>query len=253
MTRALFVALVVFVLGPSTSPVAAQPTIDEFLCEMRSSTLLWTFVRAKAGCVRECQRDLRAGNVADPAECQPPYDIGATHGCINGTEGKIGGKFCKYCNPDMPECYGTDTCENTADGLVATFEGEADALLAEIYCDESGDPNGLNALEGRCEDTVAASATKAAAYYARCLAKCCSGAFKGAYDASACTPGAVTDERTLGCISKIQLKYPLYIDRRCTGDDGDAPECHNGRTGADWVARVESDVNEHYADFFCEP
>ena len=97
-------------------------TYDEFICEYRSSQSLWRCARARAKCVRDCQRGVREGTT-DPSECVPPDFSGATQGCVNGSEGKAGGYFCKACNPDLPECYGAE---------IATTELRKTAEEAEI-------------------------------------------------------------------------------------------------------------------------
>jgi hypothetical protein len=249
------IVLIVAVLLASASRSSAQPTFDEFICESKGSQAVWKLAAAEAICVVVCQREVRAGST-DASECVRPFS-GQTQGCVNGAQGKAGGRIGKACNPDQPECYTGANCEQIGDDLIPAIEAQLDPLLAAAYCDDSGSPDGLTAAEGRCEDAVAKYLGAFLARKARCLAKCHSIEFKsGVATGTYCSGGSVNDPtgKTQACIDSLQLKVQRYIDRGCdaVAYAADPPECHNGRTAADWVALGESAVDGQDPSLFCE-
>src|SRR5262249_32372488 len=83
-------------------------TTAEFGCEDRTEVLLWKSYAAKSKCIVPCQEEARAGKHPF-SNCAPPF-AQDTQGCVNGISGKIKAKFCKACNNNEPECYGSGPC-----------------------------------------------------------------------------------------------------------------------------------------------
>jgi hypothetical protein len=241
-------------LAARAGPSRAQPTVDEFACELRGSIALWKMGAVEMRCVVACQRAVRAGSTT-ASECVRPYS-GQTQGCVNGTQGKTGARVCKACNPDPPECYSGATCQDIGDAFTTTIEGLIDPILAAAYCDDSGSPDQLGPAEGKCRDVVAKYLAAFLAKKARCIGKCHAIEFRSGQPAGTyCNGGTINDPtgKTQACISSLDAKVEAYVDKGCSPALGaDPPECHNGRTSSDWVAMAESTLDGQDSTFFCE-
>jgi hypothetical protein len=253
----LLAALVVTTLAVGASPAGAlhDPDVsaDESRCQGKTSVIAWRFFAKKGKCVMACQRDARAGN-GDIADCVPPY-AGSTQGCVNGLEGKTTASVCKVCTNDLPECFGSpQNCPDLADDKVAVMEAELDALMADVYCDDSGSGDGLTALEAKCQDVLTKYLGYFASRKATCLYRCRSMEHKGSVPAGSCTAGAITDPtgKTQACLTAANDKTVAKIDKGCSALLGaEAPECHGGSAAQDWIDGVEQSVDDQDPSFFC--
>jgi hypothetical protein len=85
---------------------------------------------------------------------------------------------------------------------------------------------------------------------ASCLAKCHRLEHRGSTPPGSCPNDALG--KTQACITKVTQASSLKIDGSCSpANGGEAPECHGGKTGAQWVQEVEDDVDDLDPDFFC--
>jgi hypothetical protein len=193
---------------------------------------------------------VRAGSI-DPSTCVPPYPPSPTFGCIQGKEGRANGRICSGCNPDAPECY-PEVCPDTTNELLTQVdEPFFGTFLPAVYCDDSGSADGLTALEGKCQDTVAKYVVRYAYYHARCYAKCRLSEAKGLLAAGSCEPPA-SDPATQACVAKYSLATEPRIDRYCAAPYGNAPECHGEATGYTWTAFGSLIVDGFVPTFYCE-
>lgn len=232
-------------------PAAAEVTFEEATCEVKTSIAGWKYAAAKMGCLVSCQRAVRAGT-ADPSECVPPFESSQTFGCIQGKQGRTNGRICSSCNPDAPECYPSDICSETTGTIVDYLDlGIDGSLMPTIYCDDSGSPDGLTYLEGRCQDYVTKYMAKAGYARAKCIAKCRLNELKGVVAPGSCT-FPISDPATVTCLGKVELATAPRIDRYCAAPYGDAPECHAGLVGGDWIQIMELVVDSYDGFFFCE-
>jgi len=236
-------------LALAPGPASAAVTGDEFSCELKTSIAAWRYGAKRASCVMGCQRDVRAGS-GNPTDCVPPFG-GSTQGCVNGSAGKTQGNICKACASDPPECYPDGNCPALADDKLALIEAHIDAILAATYCDDSGSGDGLTPGEGKCQDVVAKYVSKFATQKSKCLARCRKAEISGNIPAGSCDAGAVTDQRTLDCISKAELGASARIDKGCQLG-AETPECFGAQTPAGWVADGEQAVDDEDPSFFCE-
>lgn len=246
MLRSVLISGVLMAITMLPRAAVGELTLDEFRCEDRTEVLLWKFYAAKSKCIVACEREARAGKHS-VSNCMPPF-AQDTQGCVNGISGKIKAKFCKACNNNEPECYGSGPCPGTvSDTRIDDIEGVVDDLIiTDDYCDDSGSGDGLTDTEGACQDTVAAYLAKFALTKAKCLAKCKAYEFKGAIPPGSCTPGNITDPtgKTQACLAKVGLRYTVPV---CA----DAPECHT-RSGSQWNDAVETAIDDRVAGVFCE-
>lgn len=232
-------------------PVRAEITFDEAVCQTKADLAAWKFVASKTACLISCQRAVRKGEV-DPATCVPPYPPGSTHGCIQSKEGRANGRICRVCNPDAPECYPGICSETTTELLTLVDEAYVGSFLPGIYCDDSTSPDGLTALEGKCQDAVAKYLVKYAYGRAKCYAKCRLNEFKGVLAPGSCVPPA-SDPVTLACIANLEPKAALRIDRYCNAPY-DEPECDGNDypNGSSWVTLMGLAVDGFEPTFYCE-
>jgi hypothetical protein len=247
---ALGVALAMLGAGPARALHDPDITDEEFQCQYRTQSIAWRYHAKRIVCAVSCQRDARnAGQ--PPTDCIPPGFQGATQGCVNGAHGKAQGKICKACNPDVPECYPqVQTCPELADPELGLVEPKADALLGEIYCDESA--SGLTPAEGKCQDTVGKILAKFGAKKARCIAKCHAIVHKTGDTTIQCTPPTVNEPKTQYCLTKLTDYAKEKIDSVCDPAlGGVAPECHAGKTSTQWIQEVEDGVDALDPGFNC--
>ena len=248
---ALAVIVVPLALGGGPARALHDPDItqDEFKCQYKTEGLAWKYYAKRVLCVASCQRDQRDGG--DLSKCAIPNGSGV-NGCINGSHGNAQGHICNACNPDPPECYPQGSCSQLADAELALVEPEADTQLGEIYCNDSASGDGLTAAEGKCEDVVAKVLAKFGAKKARCIAKCHAIVHKTGDTSIQCTPPGVNEPKTLYCLSKLINYSTPKIDDGCDLTlGGDAPECHGGKTSAQWIQEVEDDVDALDPGFNC--
>jgi hypothetical protein len=232
------------------APAAAELTYEEGTCETKTSLAAWKYVGSKVSCLVSCQRGVRAGTT-DPADCVPPFGSSPTYGCIQGKQGRTNGRICSSCNPDAPECYPADICSETTSAITDYMDLVVDYnFMPLIYCDDSGSPDGLNYLEGRCQDAVAKYTAKAALARAKCFAKCRLYELKGVLAPGSCTPPVPSDPYIAACVAKVALATVPRIDRYCAGY-GDAPECLPF-SSSDWVQYTEFNVDAFDGYFYCE-
>ena len=245
---AILIAAFTIAARPASALHDADVTDNEFKCQFKSETTAWKNFAKRIACVVGCQRAAREGGPL--SDCSPPF-AGETQGCVNGANGTSQGGICKACNPDVPECYpAAANCPDLADALLAPTQGHADDVLAEIYCDDSGSGDGLNALEARCMDGTAKILAKFGAKKATCLAKCHRLEHRGDTPPGSCPNDSLGT--TQACITKVTDASVLKIDKVCSPVFGrETPECHGGKTAAQWVQDVEDDVDAEDPDYVC--
>jgi hypothetical protein len=257
-------------------PAAAQLTDDEVKCELGTSLAIGSkFITEKAKCIIKCEQGARNG--ANPvADCSSPF-AGATATCVSLATSKATGLAGSKCAADCPECYGgscttndqcsagfsCDTtngfcpgdCASDAAGRVAAAESALDVVAAAVYCDDSGSGDGLTKEEGKCQDTTAKALSNFASKKALCYRKCRADEHKGKIAAGSCNPPA-SDPKTSDCISMLESKTALLIDKKCEPLGGDRPECFGTTDGAGWAALVEGGVDgasgEDQGDLYCQ-
>src|SRR5262249_23604011 len=142
------------------------------------------------------------------------------------------------CKKDCPECYSAGDCTAASVRRTATTEGDIDGLNLLVYCDDSASPDGLNAAEAKCADTVAKTLSNFAAKKLKCLSKCRSDEHKGKVAAGSCTPPP-SDMKASDCIGKNQTKAAALRDNKCeaaAAPKADKPDCYGSTDGAAWVA-----------------
>jgi hypothetical protein len=245
---AVTLALAVLAIGGSPARALHDPDItqDEFKCQYKTEGLAWKYYAKRIACVVSCQRDQRDGG--DLSKCVVPSGTGV-NGCINGSHGNAQGHICNACNPDPPECYPPGSCSQLADAELGLVEPKADTLLGEIYCDDSGSGDGLTATEGKYQDGLAKVLLRFAAKKARCIAKCHAIVHKTGDTTIQCTPPGVNEPKTQYCIDKLTDYSGLKLYKLETV--ADPPECHAGKTSAQWVQEVEDDVDALDPGFNC--
>jgi hypothetical protein len=241
-----------FLAFGGATPATAELTYEEGVCETKAALAAWKYYGTKTGCLVSCQRSVRAGST-DPSECVPPFESSPTFGCIQGKQGRTNGRICSSCNPDAPECYPADICSETASAITDYMDLVLDGgFMPLIYCDESGSPDGLTYLEGKCQDSIAKYIAKAAYSRAKCFAKCRLYELKGVLAPGTCTPPVPGDPYIAACLAKVALATAPRIDRYCGAPYGDAPECLPLTDGGDWVQYIEAQVDAFDGYFYCE-
>jgi hypothetical protein len=234
-----------------TSAARAQITDDESKCQIGTSLANGKFVTEKAKCLIKCEQGARKG--ANPRmDCFTPFG-GTTATCVQLATSKAEGLEQSKCKKDCPECYSGGDC--TADSMtrVANTEGNVDTLNLVVYCDDSGSPDGLNAAEAKCQDTVAKTLSNFAAKKLKCLSKCRSDEHKSKIPTGSCTPPP-SDMKTSDCIGKNTTKAVALIDNKCdaaVAPKADKPECYGTADGTSLVAAVEAAVDNGDAGLYC--
>jgi len=243
------VAASLYSARPALAIHDADVTDDEFKCQYKTETIAWKNFAKRVACVVKCQRDARAAS-QPPTDCVSPFG-GATNGCVNGSDGKAKAGICKACNADTPECYPqVQNCPDLADAELAPTRQDADDVLADIYCDDSGSGDGLTPLEARCQDATGKVLAKFGAKKASCLAKCHRLEHRGMTAPGSCPNDSLG--KTQACITKVTQASTAKIDKVCNPvNGGEAPECHGATTAAQWVQGVEDDVDDLDPDYIC--
>ena len=243
-SRLLALAVLSFAVGGIAH---AEITYDEAVCEVKATTTSWSYFQKKLGCLVSCQRGVRSGD-NEPADCVAPY-AHRTFGCIQGKQGRANGSICSGCSRDTPECYPPDPCPESTNTFLSTIDDVLHVMMPSFYCDDSGSPDGLTALEGKCQDAIAKYSAKAAYQVARCYGRCRQNATKGVVLPEACEPPA-TDPYTQACLAKYDLPTASRIDRYCT-DTGNQPECAP-TDGYGWAGLARVTVEGFDSYFYCE-
>jgi len=248
--RLAVIVVAALTLGPSPARAIhdADVTDAEFQCQFKTEIIAWRNFAKRISCVVSCERDARAGG--DIADCSPPF-AGSTQGCVNGVNGKAQSGICKACNADVPECYpAAANCPDLSDAELAPTQANADAVLSDIYCDDSGSGDGLTDAEAKCEAGTAKVLAKFGVKKATCLAKCHRLEHRGITPPGSC-PNDVLG-KTQACIMKVTDASVLKIDKACSPSFGsEAPECQAGKTGAQWVQEIEDEVDDLDPDYIC--
>jgi hypothetical protein len=244
-------ALAVMTLGTKSAP-AQELTGDELYCQLNSALAIGKFIRSKAQCIENCQKQAFVNQVT--ANCGPPYS-GSLQGCINSTEGHTQGDIHSSCNQDCPDCYASTDCDSSGNTRVADAEAHVEALSADVFCDDSASVDGLTLSEFKCQRTVRKFVTAFAAAKLKCYAKCRKSEIGGKAAPGSCGPPA-TDPKTMACIDKIELKAASSIDTKCESSitpSADKPECgfYPTRNGAAWVAAEEAEMDTRATAIFC--
>src|SRR5262245_19303031 len=78
-TAAAFAAMT---LGAQSAP-AQETTGQELQCQLQSSLAIGKFIRQKAQCIENCQKQAFVNHTT--ANCGPPYS-GSLQGCVNNAE-----------------------------------------------------------------------------------------------------------------------------------------------------------------------
>jgi hypothetical protein len=228
-------------------------TDDEAKCQLKTSLVIAKFVNKKAKCVDACQKRAFKNPSLLP-DCSPPFG-GSTFGCVTTAEGKSAGKIKSSCAKDCPECYSGGDCHTEADVKIAAAEAHVDALLADVFCDDTGSTDGLTNAEFKCQRAVRKFATKFLADKMKCYAKCRKGEHKGKVAVGDCEPPPA-DLKTQLCIQKRETRWAERIDTKCefaVNPSADKPECgsYPANDGAAWVAAEEAEVDAQDAGFYC--
>ena len=215
------------------APLAfAQATDAEFKCEAASDKAGAKFVGAKSKCIQKCLANAWKG-LGPFSDCYPPYG-GSTAQCIDdtvldlkGAEDKYRDSIRKACDPgfkvgtDCPECYNSGDCSTSgyATDQVANIEGQVDSFVPGVACESAG----ATTAEQKCQTSTAKALVKQVGGVIKCYDKCFGNARKGLISVGTCAPPA-SDPATAACITKVDTKAILGIDKAC------GPECLNGNT-----------------------
>jgi|CXWL01.1.fsa_nt_gi hypothetical protein len=218
------------------------PTSEvEFKCQTTTSGLAGGFVYKKEKCLASCWGGVGKG-IQPASDCVPPFG-GKTALCISSLETKTIAKESACL--DCPECYSGGDCAADATARVAGLESIVDGLSPALFCDDSGSGDGLSALEAKCQQRTATYLGKLANDVLKCLMNCHKREFKGRVPAGVCS-SPVSDAKTVTCLTKVNAKVIVGIDRSCT----DAPECY-ALDGAGWTAAVSPTVEGLDGGLFC--
>jgi hypothetical protein len=257
---------------PTTTSTTTSTTLPypianaaAFKCQSATSKGGAKFVGAKAKCLLKCQANARKG-VNPFADCYPPYG-GTTQFCVGdvvkGAQTKFAAAIVKGCTKtptDCPSCYSGGDCSVTghAAATVASLEGQLDAFIPAVACEQTTDK-----AKAKCIDGTAKTLSKFAASMTKCYDKCYASAQKGAISANTCTPSA-SDDATEACISKAGDKAASGIDKACFTAPAVKPACYDGGvhppaiipspdSGNDWVDLVELAVEATVPQTYCGP
>ena len=243
-------ALVV-VIGVAMASHDPDVTDEEAKCQRGTSLAAGKLRSEKTRCITKCEQ--RARNGQNPAtDCVPPY-AAATLSCVESRERKAEALETSKCAKDCPECYTGGDCAADADARVEGLEYQLDAMLALVYCDDAGSPDGLTPAEAKCADTVARSLTDLAEKKLFCLSRCRKDEHKAKVPVGSCTPPP-SDARAAGCAGRAFEKAALLIDGRCESEvnsSADKPECHGPLTSHAWAALMEALVDIDDAGLYC--
>jgi hypothetical protein len=245
-----------------TGSVYAQATDAEFKCEAKATQASTKFVSSKSKCVMKCLANFWKGLVPE-SDCLPPYG-GTTLTCITdplkGAEIKFSLATQKNCDPglkatlDCPECYNGGDCSlaGYAGDYTQTIEGQIDSFVPGVGCERAG----ATTEEQKCQLNTAKALVKETGGVVKCYIKCMTNAHKGLISASTCLPPA-SDPPTALCISGVENKAILAINKVCFDIPGAAPDCpgaddYAGNNAASWVNLVDVAIAGNIPGNFCE-
>ena len=247
------------------APLAfGQATDAEFKCESKATQASTKFVKAKAKCVMKCLAGFWKGDPLYPeADCLPPYG-GVTLTCITdplkGAEIKFMLATQKNCDPglkpalDCPECYSSGDCSlaGYAGDYMQLIEGQIDSFVPGVGCERLG----ADVAEQKCQLGTAKALVKETGGVVKCYIKCMGNARKGLHPSADCLPPA-SNPATATCISGVENKAILAIDKVCSLVPGGNPDCPNpddygGNSAAQWVNLVDIAIAGNIPGNFCE-
>lgn len=245
--------LVALCMLPASS--GAQLTKDELKCQVLGAGTLGQYVGGVQSCIVKCVAGARKGKNPE-SDCVPPY-AGDTARCIDqpqtGTEDKAIVKFERGCENGCPDCYQGGECSAVAVTRVLDASVQIDGVVPVIYCDESGSPDGLTKLEGKCQDNALKQVAKFASKKLKCYSKCENDEFRGSLPPGSCLPPTPADARTAACITNAESRATAVIDKACAPPKGEAPECWGSSVdGAFLVAGFEAWVDDLVPQQFCD-
>jgi len=199
---------------------SAQLSVGEQQCEQAAAKELGKLAVSRAKCVSKCDTLVPKGK-AVATDCAPPYG-GATLACLTTAVSKANAGIDKRCATACPACYGGDsTCSAFRTSRIAAVNATLDAEYPLVFCNDSGSPDGLTAVEAKCRQSAALAATKFAADLAKCYSKCHLLEFKTKIPLGSCIPPTPLDAKTADCKAKAIAKNSATIAAKCP----DPPEC----------------------------
>ena len=217
-------------------------------CQETASLGLGSFFKKEAACIARCEKAARHSGLP-PLDCAPPY-AGETAACIARAAARATKLIRRKCTDHCPECYAGSDYATFAENETANFDAELNTLRAGVYCDDAARADGLTRKEATCQDRVMNSLGKLAADQLLCRRKCRARERRGKVRAGQCAPPA-GDAETSACVAKKEMVARRLIDKKCGVTAGDAPECHAGRTGAEWTALAAAVAEEADPRLYC--
>lgn len=247
-------ALVCTIVGSAQAQISADLSLDEAKCQVNTTFAVWKSVYAKAKCIISCEQKARRGG-GNAAECLAPFG-GETLACVQATAAKGEDGERKKCAKDCPECFTGGDCNADATARVGRAAAHVDTIASQVYCDDSGSPDGVTKAEGKCQDTTARSLTKYAYGKLKCIGKCRRGEFAGKIPAGNCELPTPFDPKTVECIAGTAGRARTTIDKFCevsVKPDADEPECglYPTSTAADALALVDLAIAAEVPTLFC--
>lgn len=227
-------ALVLFGLLPALLPhpaaTASEPLVKaEIACQRALGKALGAYAKARVGCIAKCHKK----TPLDPA-CGAPF-AGATLTCVQKAQGKLAALLVKKCvsvgseEDSCPECYEDvhGTCADFSVSATAKTVDLTDGLTSDIFCDDSGSPDGLTKSEAKCQAILVRALTSFVAKAVGCIDRCLANERKGKTDGT-CNPLAFVDfagdSKTLTCLQGPLFKIFKIFQTKCL----DMPDCASG-------------------------
>ena len=207
------------VLTLAASPVPAQLTKEERVCQQAAAKQCPTFLGKKIKCLVGCDKQALKGKVP-AADCLPPFG-GKTLACVTTAATKALAGIAEKCADDCPECYAGGDCSTHASMLLAGIEAHVDLVAPLVGCDDAASPDGLTKNEAKVRQKVALVVGTFVAATEKCLAKCRKAEGEGKVAPGSCDYGAETDTKTIECLIKAGNKALDVVE----DPELDAPEC----------------------------
>lgn len=250
----LGLAVVIAAVPPARAVHDQDITDDEAACQVGTAFAVWKAVYARAKCLVACHKAARGGG-GDIADCTAPFG-GETFGCITAAEAKGEAGEKKKCAKDCPECFSGGDCHTDAAVRIARVSQQVDNVAVDVYCDDSGSPDGVNAREGRCQDITAKYLTKYAYARLKCLAKCRKSEHAGKVPLGNCGPVDPLDPKTAECVAGARGRTVANIDKQCEASiapSADEPECgpYPTSVATDWIAMVDVAIEAEEPTLTC--
>lgn len=233
---------------PPPDPIFLRACFSK--CQLATSKATAKFYGAKSKCVLKCQISARKGLVPF-TDCDAPY-AGATAACVanpfNGAETKATASILKVCTQPgrCPTCYGD--CNEFGFDIVNIYETLIDGLMPTVFCDPTSDKEPF-----KCMSSVSSLLSKFMAGKAKCYDRCFANEIKGIAAPGSCLPPAV-DQLTGLCISRIEDRTRLGVDKYCFTPPAMAPGCYPSSglgTGLDWVDLAEGMEDSIIPGIYC--